>query len=523
MQNMFNTLKADFSLLFKHSALLGKKELKKKKRVRNRIIGYTLVTIQIILACVFLLMLFNLNVVPTKYMIVLVTVLFLITLYNFASQLTNAHIFGKTIAFVMSAVLFTGSFYVSKTSGMLNSVVTDTVQTEKCSIIVLNTDTATSLSDTKKYSYGYHNTADKTSSEKVISQINSDHNITLDTTSYSSWELLINSLYNQTVKAIVINESYRSIIESEFADFNEKTRILDTFNIQTTLANTSNINVSEEPFAIYIAGNDSTDPLENDGRNDVNIIATFNPKTRQVMLITTPRDYYINIYKANYNFGTDKLTHAGSSGLNCSMDTLENLYGIDIDYFVKVNFTGTVNIVDALGGINVNSEVDFFTTPDTAPIKYHFMVGNNECDGEKALAFCRERQAFLIGDNQRGRNQMFAIQGIMAKASSTAIITNYVNVMKSVSSLFLTSMPEDKITLLIKAMLNDSTPWNIQSYNVTGLGGPGAPSHMYPNDSLLKNMSVQYPDYTSINKAISLMSMTRNGQIFDVNTYLGSQ
>lgn len=483
-----------------------------------------MVTIQIVLALIFVWMLFNLNVIPTKYMIVLVSALALITLYNLISQLTKAHLFGKTLAFLLSAILFTGSFYVSKTSGMLTAVSGDNnVQTETCSIIVLKTDTSTVLSDVKKYSFGYHKEIDKANSETVVSQINDEFKTALDTTTYDSWELLVKSLYNQTVKAIIINETYRSILESSFEDFSDKTRVLDTVNIESSITNTANINVAVEPFTIYIAGNDSTEALSIDGRNDVNIIATFNPKTRQVILVTTPRDYYINIYKADYNLGTDKLTHAGTLGLSSSMDTLEHLYGIEIDYFVKINFPSTVSIVNALGGINVNSEADFYTTPDTAPIKYHFTIGQNECDGEKALAFCRERQAFLLGDNQRGRNQMFAIQGIMAKATSTAIITNYVNVMNSVAGLFYTSMPQDKITSFIKNMLNDSTPWNIQTYNTTGIGGPGAPSHLYPYEADLKAMSVLYPDHTSIFKAISLMNMVRNGETVDVNAYMNTQ
>jgi anionic cell wall polymer biosynthesis LytR-Cps2A-Psr (LCP) family protein len=149
---------------------------------------------------------------------------------------------------------------------------------------------------------------------------------------------------------------------------------------------------------------------------------------------------------------------------------LENLYGTSIDYYVKVNFTGAIGIVDALGGITVNSEVAFTTSPDTAPDTYKFVVGENECNGDKALAFCRERQAFPNGDNQRGRDQMIAIKGIFAKATSPAIITNYSSVLDSVSNMLTTNMPTSAITALVKDTLNDSTAWNIQSYNVTGTG-----------------------------------------------------
>jgi LCP family protein required for cell wall assembly len=213
--------------------------------------------------------------------------------------------------------------------------------------------------------------------------------------------------------------------------------------------------------------------------------------------------------------GYEKLTHAGNMGVDSSIGTLESLYGIDIDYYVKVNFTGAVGVVDALGGITINSDVDFTNGEDAAPISYHFTVGANECDGEKTLAFCRERQAFLDGDNQRGRNQMAAISAIINKATSSAILTRYSQVLDAVSGLIATNMPDEAISTLVKSQLNDMTGWNIMSYSVSGTGDEKT-GEIYG----LVGMSVIIPDYDTVNTAIELMSKVRNGEVFDIDQFL---
>ena len=523
MKNLFSKIRDNFKLLFTRTSSLNPKEIKRKKKLRNRSIGYILITLQIIITIVFLCLLFKLNVIPNKYIIILIISLFLITIYNIVSQLTKAHIFGKTLAVILSIILFIGSIYIYKTDNMLVSISGNNIKTDYYSIIVLNTDTAASISDAQDYPFGYNSLIDNANSEKVIKKINDDLDTNLKTGTYDDWNSLVNALYNQNVKAIILNESFRSEIEQKFSDFNEKTKVLETIKFETKITKPVK-NVVTEPFTIYIGGNDSRNGLDSESsKNDVNIIATFNPETKQVLLVTTPRDYYIKIYTLSES-GTkpDKLTHAGNFGTDAVLATLSNLYGINIDYYARINFSGTVKIVDALGGININSEVDFDTTWETSINKYHFAVGlNADCDGEKVLAFCRERIAFAaLGDNQRGRDQMFALQGLITKASSPAILTTYASLMDSLSGMFSTSMPQGTISSIIKDMLNDSTPWNVQTFNTTGFGGDNVPSSFYPQS--IPSMSIIRPDNNSINQAIELMSKVRNGDVFDVKSYFES-
>ena len=237
-----------------------------------------------------------------------------------------------------------------------------------------------------------------------------------------------------------------------------------------------------------------------DGRTDVNILATVNPSTRQIVLTTTPRDYYVEL--PFYSGCMDKLTHAGIYGIDCSIETLENLYDIDIDYYVRINFSGFQSIVEALGGVNVYSEYTFSTG------KYSFTQGYNYVNGPAALAFVRERYSFESGDVQRGKNQMAMIAAIVDKISSPAILTNYMGMMDSLSSCFITNIPRETISELVKLMLNEGGSWNIVTNSVNGYG------NMLPTYSGgSQELSVMEQDPAAVQEAHDMIKACENGEI----------
>ena len=265
----------------------------------------------------------------------------------------------------------------------------------------------------------------------------------------------------------------------------------------------SDVDVSEEPFTIYVSGNDSYGEVTlEEGRSDVNILLTVNPNTRQILMTTTPRDYYVEL-----PFGEgcwDKLTHAGNYGIDCSMQTLERLYDVEIDYYLRVNFSGFESIVDALGGVEVYSDYAFTSLHSG----YYFDVGYNSVDGAEALAFVRERYAFEEGDVQRGKNQMAMIRAIMDKATSPAVIPGYLSLMDSVSDSFITNMPKGSISDLVKMQLNEGGSWNIVSSSVNGYVSE---AYTYSDSSQL--LSVMMQDEASVQHASELIEKCENGEV----------
>ena len=229
------------------------------------------------------------------------------------------------------------------------------------------------------------------------------------------------------------------------------------------LVNQEMLEVPEGTFVVYISGVDTWGTPKAKSRSDVNILAVVNTNTKQILLVSTPRDYYVPL---SVSGGVkDKLTHAGIYGVESSMETLEMLYGVDIQYYMKLNFTGFVGIVDALGGIDVYSD-STFTVGDA----FSFTEGVNHMSGIEALAFARERYSFASGDRARGTHQMAVIRAVLDKATSSAILYNYADVMNSVSGCFTTNMSQEKIASLVRMQLNDMAQWSITSISVDGTG-----------------------------------------------------
>ena len=239
-------------------------------------------------------------------------------------------------------------------------------------------------------------------------------------------------------------------------------------------------------FVAYISGADTWGAASTKSRSDVNILAVVNTNTKQILLVSTPRDFYVPM--AASNGVKDKLTHAGIYGIDNSIATLEMLYGVDISYYVKVNFTGFVGIIDALGGIDVYSDSAFRVDENFA-----YVEGVNHLYGVEALAFARERYNVAGGDVARGIHQMEVIKGVINRCISPDIIYNYANIMNQVSGCFITDMSDDKIASLIRMQLGDMASWSVSSISVIG-SGDYKTTYSLPN----KELYVMIPDDNSV-------------------------
>ena len=264
--------------------------------------------------------------------------------------------------------------------------------------------------------------------------------------------------------------------------------------------------ITKEPFVIYLSGVDTRGELTEKARSDVNILAAVNPVTKRVVLINTPRDYYVDLAGTS---DKDKLTHAGLYGVETSMATLGNLYGVNVDQYLRINFAGFISIIDAVGGVDVYSDQAF--TSVGSPGYYDpttFAEGWNHLDGKSALAFARERHAFASGDIQRGINQMKVIDAMMNKIKSPTVLMSFSKLMDAVSDCFVTSLSQEQISALVRMQLASLSDWDIQSYAVTGTSGKSSQCYSAKGQSLY----VMKPDENSVNQAKELIASVLGGE-----------
>ena len=264
--------------------------------------------------------------------------------------------------------------------------------------------------------------------------------------------------------------------------------------------------ITKEPFVLYLSGVDNRGELTEKARSDVNILAVVNPTTKRVALINTPRDYYVDLAGTD---SKDKLTHAGLYGVETSMATLGNLYGIQVDHYIRIDFSGFISIIDAVGGVDVYSDQAF--TSVGSPGYYDpttFAEGWNHLDGKSALAFARERHAFASGDIQRGINQMKVIDAMANKLKSPTVLMSFSKLMDAVSDCFVTSLSQEQISALVRMQLGDLANWDIESCSVTGSSGKSSQCYSAKGQSLY----VMKPDESSVSKAKELIASVLGGE-----------
>ena len=424
------------------------------------------------------------------------------------------------VALVLAAAMLYGAVALGSVQHAITDVADKSVETDITCVIVNADDPAQSLDDVKGYRFGILEDRDTENTQSLLQQLQEKLGAA-EHTAYASPALLTDALYDDQVGAILLNKGYIPLLEEQegYADFSDRTRILyeytTTKTVEPTPADTNApVDVTKDPFVVYCSGIDArSSDINIQSLSDVNILAVIHPRTHQILLINTPRDYYVPLAR---NGQRDKLTHAGMYGIDESAAVLGNLYGVKADYYARVNFAGLKKIVDALDGVDVNSDYEFTTVGMEVPNEngdgvhmagYTFTKGINHLNGEQALCFARERHAFDDGDNQRGKNQMAVIRAIVDKASSPAILKGYQKVLDAVSTSFITSLTYEDISSLVQMQLRDNVHWNITSYSVSGEGGI-EPCYSAGGEELW----VMWPDATQINTAKGLIQQVLNGE-----------
>lgn len=482
-----------------------------KRRASNKVsrqVGIILCGIQLAVTLVFIAALFVLNMLPMKYLGAAAGILLVFWLIPLIGQLVSKKkaIAGKVFSIFMSVVLALGSYYIFKTNGTVEDITGGNTKVDKMVVAVLADDPAETIQDAADYSFGVQYAMKGDDVKSTVEAINKELGNDISTTEYKSLNEQAEALRDGQVQAIVYNDAYTGVLEEAYEGYSDEVKIIYSHEITSTLKNeAADVKVADDSFTVYISGIDVYGAIETNSRSDVNIIATVNPTTHQILLVTTPRDYYVEIPGISGG-QKDKLTHAGIYGVDASMATLEQLYDTDIDFYARVNFTSLEQMVDALGGVDVISE-QAFTTSDDSGLVMNVVQGENHFTGKQALAFSRERMNVDGGDFQRGKNQQAVITAMIKKAISPAILTGANGVLSSVSGNVDTNMSQNQIQELIKSQLSGGGAWNIKSMAAEGTGD-NQECYSSPGSILY----VTQPDMASITPIIEAINAVEKGE-----------
>ena len=435
-------------------------------------IGYGLLALYAIASVVFIVFLIGLNMLPMVYLatIVILQAIAGVILSLFHGRKMSHSIISSKITILLIILLVIGSSFVHLTSETIEEITAIEVETDIVSVFVLNEDPAETLEDARDYLFGIAREVDRENTDRAILEINEYIESSISTRELDDLVELADALKANEVGAIIINDALIRIV----ADMEGYDWIRTGLRV---LKMVENVVLVEEPpleppavlpavFIMLMTGIDTYGDVSARARSDVNILAVVNTDDKEILLLSTPRDAFVT-FDLSGDVG-DKLAHAGIYGVDQTVSALERLYDINIDYFFRLNFTGFMDIIDALGGIDVYSEYHFTVYPVRT-----YTVGWNHLSGIEALAFTRERYGFAAGDHQRAIHQMEVIRALVARATSPALLMNYNSVMTAVGGSFQSNMPRSQVADIVRMQLSDMAGWNIITFSTTGVSDRG--------------------------------------------------
>ncbi|HOZ54118.1 MAG TPA: LCP family protein [Bacilli bacterium] len=443
------------------------------------------------------------DILPTKYLIgigvasIVIIGIIIFILFGKKTKLCVRVIFSILSLLGIFAMIW-ALLSILNTLNFFDKVVAKNYKTEKYYVVVRKDSIYNEISDLNGIPIYFYN-----NNSKAIDEVITNINEKITTTITKSNELLIitDDLLEKRNEAIIIESSLVDILNEENEEFKNNTKTIYTVSVRVEVDKLiKEVGITTEPFNLYISGIDTYGSITKASRSDVNIVATINPKTKQILLTSIPRDYYVRLHGTRgYK---DKLTHAGIYGINMSLKTVEDLLDIDINYYAKINFSSVIKAIEVLGGIDVYSKYAFKTCGFT------YSVGTEHMNGYKALAFARERHKVPGGDRTRGENQEAVIEAIIKKASNPSTLTKYNLLLSKLNDSFETNMSSKNIKKLAKMQLNDMASWNVVSANLNGTD-----SHNYTYSLGKQMLYVMEPKQASIDNAKAMIEKVKNGEI----------
>lgn len=467
----------------------------------SKVLSILLSVVLVISSFYLLYQVIRLNVLPSKFLfpltigVVVLDAIFILLLVYFSKNVISKIICIVLTLFICVASCM-GGYYISKTQSVLSNI-TNVAKHAKntVSVIVKESSSIKNKSQLNGVSVGSLRLNEQ-GSKKALKELSSE-GIVLNQTEYDSMTALLEAFYNGEVDSIIINESSRSqILDLEaYSNFDSNTRVVyqTSYKVKNNDSATSVNDITSKPFNVLISGSDTRGGFDENGRSDVIMVATVNPKTHTILLTSVPRDFYVTTVcdagDGCMQGALDKITHTGIHGTNTTKRTVEQLLGIEINYTFKVGFDTVTELVDVLGGVDVYVEPGYAVHNEYINVK----EGVNHLYGEEALEYARERYAYAEGDRQRTKNQQQVLMGIVKEATKPSVITNYAAIMDTMANTFSTTMSNEEITDLIKYQLNNNPTWKMEQYMVDGTGDTlmcaelgDAASVMVPDQSTVK-------------------------------------
>ena len=456
---------------------------RKQKRTSNRSWGMVNVGLTIlyaILALVLLFTMFNYNFLSFRFLNIIITIglLVVLAISIFLQKTKKSALVTTVILVIFSLVSLVGIFGFKQMIDITNRMNQTAAFSEVEMSIVVPKES--DIKDVNQLTSVQAPTkVDKNNIETLMSALKKDKKVDVKVDDVASYQEAYDNLKSGKSKAMVLSGSYASLLESVDSNYASNLKTIYTYKIKKKNSNSAK-QVDSKVFNIYISGIDTYGSISTVSRSDVNIIMTVNMNTHKILLTTTPRDAYVKIPDGGAD-QYDKLTHAGIYGVETSEKTLENLYGINIDYYARINFTSFLKLIDQLGGVTVHNDQAFTSLHG----KFDFPVGDIQMNSEQALGFVRERYSLDGGDNDRGKNQEKVISAIVNKLASLKSVSNFTSIVNNLQDSVQTNMSLDTINALANTQLDSGSKFTVTSQAVTGTGSTGQlTSYAMPNSSL---------------------------------------
>ena len=456
---------------------------RKQKRTSNRSWGMVNVGLTIlyaILALILLFTMFNYNFLSFRFLNIIITIglLVVLAISIFLQKTKKSPLVTTVVLVIFSLVSLVGIFGFKQMIDITNRMNQTAAFSEVEMSIVVPKDS--DIKDVSQLTSVQAPTkVDKNNIDTLMSALKKDKKVDLNVEDVASYQEAYDNLKSGKSKAMVLSGSYASLLESVDSNYASNLKTIYTYKIKKKNNNSAK-QVDSKVFNIYISGIDTYGSISTVSRSDVNIIMTVNMNTHKILLTTTPRDAYVKIPDGGAD-QYDKLTHAGIYGVETSEQTLENLYGIKIDYYARINFTSFLKLIDQLGGVTVHNDQAFTSLHG----KFDFPVGDIQMNSEQALGFVRERYSLDGGDNDRGKNQEKVISAIVNKLASLDSVSNFTSIVNNLQDSVQTNMSLDTINALANTQLDSGSKFTVTSQAVTGTGSTGQlTSYAMPNSSL---------------------------------------